>query len=75
MGSIPVLRPREVITILEKLGFEEVRQRGSHKQFRHADGRGTTVPVHGGKDVSPLMLRLIAADIGLTVKEFLAQRD
>ncbi len=75
MGSIPVLRPREVIAILEKLGFEEVRQRGSHKQFRHADGRGTTVPVHGGKDVGPLMLRLIAADIGLTVKEFLAHRD
>lgn len=75
MGSTPVLRPREVIAILEKLGFAEVRQRGSHKQFRHADGRGTTVPVHGGRDISPPMLRLIAADIGLTVKEFLAHRD
>ena len=45
MPPVPVLKPREVITILAALGFEEVRQRGSHKQFRHADGRATTVPV------------------------------
>jgi predicted RNA binding protein YcfA (HicA-like mRNA interferase family) len=75
VGSVPVLRPREVIAILEKLGFAEVRQRGSHKQFRHTDGRGTTVPVHGGRDIDPLLLRQIAADIGLTVKEFLDHRD
>jgi predicted RNA binding protein YcfA (HicA-like mRNA interferase family) len=44
MPGIPVLKPREVISILLVLGFAEVRQRGSHKQFRHADGRSTTVP-------------------------------
>jgi len=38
MGIIPVLKPNEVITILIKLGFTEVRQRGSHKQFRDAAG-------------------------------------
>jgi len=45
MGDVPVLKPREVIKILEHLGFKEVRQRGSHKQFSHGDGRFTTVPV------------------------------
>jgi predicted RNA binding protein YcfA (HicA-like mRNA interferase family) len=44
MAGVPVLKPREVIAILNALGFVEVRQRGSHKQFRHADGRATTVP-------------------------------
>lgn len=53
------------------LGFVEVRQRGSHKQFRHADGRGTTVPFHRGRDVSPILLRKIARDIGVTMDEFL----
>jgi predicted RNA binding protein YcfA (HicA-like mRNA interferase family) len=43
MGSIPILKPREVARILESFGFIEVRQRGSHKQYRHTDGRGTTV--------------------------------
>jgi predicted RNA binding protein YcfA (HicA-like mRNA interferase family) len=53
------------------LGFIQVRQRGSHKQFRHPDGRNTTVPVHQGKDISPILLRQIAKDIGLTVDDFL----
>jgi len=39
MGNYPVLKPVEVIAILNKLGFVEVRQRGAHKQFRHPDGR------------------------------------
>jgi predicted RNA binding protein YcfA (HicA-like mRNA interferase family) len=67
----PVLKPREVIRLLGKLGFAEVRQRGSHKQFRHADGRVTTVPVHAARDLSPSLLRKILEDIRLTPGEFL----
>lgn len=74
MGSLPVLKPQEVVQILHSLGFIEVRQRGSHKQFRHADGRGTTVPFHKGRDISPTLLRRIAQDIGLTVDELLQSR-
>ena len=70
----PVLTAKQVIAILEKLGFEEVRHRGSHNQFRHQDGRGTTVPVHGGRDISPILLRQIANDIGLTVDEPVSHR-
>ena len=71
MSSIPVLKPREVIGRLEKLGFVEVRQRGSHKQFRHADGRMTTVPMHSSRDISPTLLRLICRDIKIRVQEFI----
>ncbi len=55
----------------EVLGFSELRQRGSHKQFRHPDGRCTTVPFYAGRDVSPILLRQIAKDIGLTVEELI----
>lgn len=68
MSRIPVLKPREVIALLQRLGFVEVRQRGSHEQFRHPDH--TTVPVHSGRDISPILLRQIARDIHLTVEEF-----
>jgi predicted RNA binding protein YcfA (HicA-like mRNA interferase family) len=71
MSKPRVLKPRELISILETLGFVEVRQRGSHKQFRHPDGRGTTVPVHPGRDMSPILLRQIAKDIGLTAEQLL----
>ena len=71
MGTLPALKPREVVALLQGLGFDEVRQRGSHKQFRHADGRGTTVPFHAGRDISPTLLRKIAKDIGLTAEQLL----
>ncbi len=74
MPKPPVLKPKEVVAILERLGFVEVRQRGSHRQYRHADGRGTTVPFHPGRDISPILLRQIAKDIGLTIEEFLRNR-
>ena len=74
MGNVAVLKPREVAAILERLGFVEVRQRGSHRQYRHPDGRGTTVPFHPGRDISPILLRQIAKDVGTTIDELLAHR-
>ena len=74
MGSVPVLKPAEVCRRLERLGFALVRQRGSHAQYRHADGRGTTVPMHKSRDIAPPLLRQIARDIGLTVEELLTHR-
>lgn len=74
MGTVPVLKSKEVSAILLRLGFLEVRQKGSHKQFRHPDGRGTTVPFHKGRDISPILLRQITKDIDLTIEEFLRNR-
>ena len=74
MPPVPVLEPRDAIAILVALGFEEVRQRGSHKRFHHADGRATTVPVHGGRDLSPILIRRIALDAGLITGEFVERR-
>jgi len=75
VGKLPTLKPREVVALLEGRGFAEVRQKGSHKQFRHPDGRGTTVPFHAGRDISPTLLRQIAKDIGLTAEQFLGRGD
>jgi len=71
MGKIPVLKAQELLKILSKLGFAEVRQRGSHIQLRHPDGRGTTVPNHKGRDISPVLLKLILKDIKLELNDFI----
>jgi predicted RNA binding protein YcfA (HicA-like mRNA interferase family) len=71
MARLPVLRAREIARVLEAMGFAEVRHRGSHKQYRHADGRGTTVPFHGSRDVSPFLLHQIIKDIRSTPEDFL----
>jgi predicted RNA binding protein YcfA (HicA-like mRNA interferase family) len=74
MGKYPVLASVEVVALLRRIGFVEVRQKGSHKQFRHPDGRSTTVPFHKGRDISPILLRQVAKDIGMTVDEMLKFR-
>jgi len=74
MGNIPILKPAEVCRILEKLGFANVRQRGSHFQYRHADGRCTTVPAHKGRDIAAPLLRQISRDIDLPIEEFVSHR-
>ena len=74
MGNIPILKPAEVCRILEKLGFVNVRQRGSHIQYRHADGRGTTVPIYKGRDIAAPLLRQISRDFNLTIEEFVSHR-
>lgn len=71
MPKLPVLKPRQVIAALHQLGFVEMRQRGSHKQFQHADGRVTTVPDHKGRDIAPGLLRKILDDIRVSPDDFL----
>ncbi|HIJ84792.1 MAG TPA: addiction module toxin, HicA family [Magnetococcales bacterium] len=72
MGRIPPLPPRALATLLRSWGFKMIRQRGSHQQWRHADGRQTTLPVHHGRDVSPILIRQIAKDISMDVEVFIA---
>jgi predicted RNA binding protein YcfA (HicA-like mRNA interferase family) len=73
-GELPVLKPKEVVRILNKLGFILARQKGSHQQLRHSDGRATTVPMHSSRDLSPLLLRQICKDINITTTEFLSKK-
>lgn len=51
MTRLAPIKPRDLIRILRGLGFERVRQRGSHTIWRHEDGRTTVVPLHGGEQV------------------------
>jgi predicted RNA binding protein YcfA (HicA-like mRNA interferase family) len=72
MTRVPRLKGKELVRLLEKIGFEVVRTRGSHFFLRHADGRVTTVPVHSGEVVGPGLLRSILRDVELSVDELLA---
>jgi predicted RNA binding protein YcfA (HicA-like mRNA interferase family) len=67
---------REFISGIKALGFVEVRRKGSHVRFEHADGRKTTVPDHGSKDVPiGLMRKIIRHDLQMEVDDFLEQTD
>lgn len=69
MPPVPSLPGERVVRALERVGFAVARISGSHHVMRHPDGRGTTVPVHAGRDLAKGTLRAILSDIGLTVDE------
>lgn len=71
MSRLPTLSARKVCRILERLGFEPVRQRGSHVYYRHPDGRATVIPVHPGEDLGRGLLRSILRDIEISREDFL----
>lgn len=54
-----VVSGKELLKILIRMGFEEVRINGSHHRLRHEDGRITTVPVHGNEDLPRGFMRKI----------------
>lgn len=69
MPAFPPIRGERVVRALERAGFKLARVVGSHHIMRHPDGRGTTVPVHQGRDVAKGTLRGILSDVGMTVEE------
>ena len=72
MSRLPILSARKVIRALEQIGFEVVRQKGSHVRLKHKDGRVVTVPIHAGKDISRGLLRKILRDAELTPQKLKA---
>ena len=68
--KLPVLSSKEVCKFLEKEGFVALRQKGSHRFYKHEDGRTTVVPIHANKTVSRGLLRGILKEIKMDRDEF-----
>lgn len=70
MSKLSPIRARELIRILEGLGFEKVHQKGSHVRIRHPDGRRSSIPIHSGEKVGKGLLRKILRDVNLSRNDF-----
>lgn len=66
-----MLKARDVMRVLHSIGFQEIRQSGSHIFFQHPDGRTTLVPRHNGEDIGRGLLRQILREAELTPEQFL----
>jgi predicted RNA binding protein YcfA (HicA-like mRNA interferase family) len=71
MSKLPVVSAKELEKILLKLGFEITRQKGSHRFYKHPDGRYTTIPHHPGEDISRPLIRAILRQIELDADEYI----
>ena len=74
MSTTPAIHFNELKNRVEALGFRQVRQKGSHIRYQHPDGRKTTIPDHGYKDVPKgLLIKIIRHDIKISAEEFFSQ--
>lgn len=69
MPKLPRLTARQIVAVLEKVGFSLARQSGSHMIYKNAAGKRATVPFHASKTLHPKVLRCILRDADLTVEQ------
>jgi predicted RNA binding protein YcfA (HicA-like mRNA interferase family) len=66
MSLLPIISGRELIKVLIKLGYQIVRQRGSHIRLRRSGKKPITVPDH--KELGAGLLRKIMRDAELSIE-------
>ena len=70
MSRFPLTDARSLERILLKMGFSFIRQKGSHKFYRHPDGRYTTIPFHGCSDLKRSLILDILKQAELSSDEY-----
>ena len=70
MTSLPALTGVEIVRALVKVGFQIIRQKGSHVKLAHPDGRTTVIPVHKGESIGKGLMSKILRDVDLSKEEF-----
>lgn len=70
MSRLPIVDPKTMEKVLLKLGFQRVRQKGSHVFYRHSNGKYTTIPFHAKETCPSHLIRKIIREAGISVEEF-----
>lgn len=72
MAKLPNPSGKELIAALQKIGFEVVRQKGSHVRMKHEDNRIVSIPVHASKAIGKGLLLKILRDADISKEELIA---
>jgi predicted RNA binding protein YcfA (HicA-like mRNA interferase family) len=69
--KLPALKAREVIRVLERLGFRLHHSSGSHRIYKNpATRRRAVIPFHASRDLNVKVLRSILKQANLAEDEF-----
>ena len=69
MSRLKVISSSKMCKLLEKEGFNAIRQKGSHRFYMHNDGRTTLVPIHSS-DLDRTLIRKILRDIDMLIDDY-----
>jgi predicted RNA binding protein YcfA (HicA-like mRNA interferase family) len=67
---LPRITAKDVLKVLEQIGFSLARQSGSHMIYKNAEGKRITIPYHTGKILHLKLLQSILKDANLTLEAF-----
>ena len=70
MPPLNPIKGKELIKLLNKQGFETIRQKGSHVRLVHPNGLKTSIPIHASEQLGKGLLRKILRDTNLSVEKF-----
>ncbi len=71
MTRLPILRAREILAALQKVGYYIDHTTGSHYILRHPQRPGrVVVPYHGNRDIKRAVLASVLRQAGLSEEEF-----
>ena len=70
MSKLKLVDARTMEKLLLRVGFEKVRQKGSHVFYRHLDGRTTTIPHHKARVLARPLIREILREIEITIDDY-----
>lgn len=70
MSKLKIIDARMMEKLLFKIGFQKIRQKGSHAFYKHRDGRVTTLPHHQGRVLARPLIREILREIKMSVDEY-----
>jgi predicted RNA binding protein YcfA (HicA-like mRNA interferase family) len=72
VAGLPRVSGREAAKAFVSVGYEVVRQKGSHIRLRHAAGGRMPLTVPDHRELKSGLLRALIRDAGMTVEEFVA---
>ena len=69
MSVLANIKVKEMERVLLKKGFIPTTSKGSHKTFKHSNGRRTTLAYHPGNIPKPMVAKILK-QMGIPLEEF-----
>ena len=70
MPKLPNIKGKQLLKVLQSIGYILDHMQGSHHVLRRSDGRKTTIPIHGNKEIPKGTLLGILTDLDISKEEF-----
>ncbi len=70
MPKLPNIKGKQLLKILQNIGYILDHIQGSHHILRRADGKKITIPIHGNKEIPKGTLLGILTDLDISKDEF-----